>query len=363
MIGSCVNYIFFNSYLIIIFCSTSAWQSELNRVSNEKCLIIVDPLNEYGNSETAEKYCDAKGIRLLNMWSRTIANRIIQSRTHDVKINDDDICPLPGIENALNWLKAHSASVTDVCGVLCESDTGLRTAEEFVNDINLATSNGICEGRRDKYIMQELLKKANLEHINQILTDDWQQAESFSRNFLEKGESVILKPCRGAASVGVMKANNLAEAQTYFNQLLGIPGYANGSISDAILIQECIDGCEYAIDSVSRDNEHKIVAVWKYDKRATNTAPFVYHCTELVTEINDEIKSLMSYTFALLDVFNVRWGPAHIEIKMHPVRGPVLIETNIGRWHGQDFCTLCNVCYGFNAVELTVDAYVSSSVR
>ena len=52
-------------------------------------------------------------------------------------------------------------------------------------------------------------------------------------------------------------------------------------MSNAVLVQEWIEGVEYAVDTVSRDGEHKVTAMWKYDKRPVNGGPFVYFCTEL----------------------------------------------------------------------------------
>ena len=52
-------------------------------------------------------------------------------------------------------------------------------------------------------------------------------------------------------------------------------------MSNAVLVQEWIEGVEYAVDTVSRDGEHKVTAMWRYDKRPVNGGPFVYFCTEL----------------------------------------------------------------------------------
>lgn len=57
--------------------------------------------------------------------------------------------------------------------------------------------------------------------------------------------------------------------------------FCSGSVSNAVLVQEWIEGVEYAVDTVSRDGEHKVTAMWRYDKRPVNGGPFVYFCTEL----------------------------------------------------------------------------------
>jgi hypothetical protein len=67
-----------------------------------------------------------------------------------------------------------------------------------------------------------------------------------------------------------------------------------------------------------------LVASWKYDKRPVNDAPFVYYCTELISneEEENEIKkhknnenkmqSIYKYSENVLDALNVKWGPTHL---------------------------------------------------
>ena len=55
-----------------------------------------------------------------------------------------------------------------------------------------------------------------------------------------------------------------------------------------VLVQEFAHCQEYVIDTVSRYGELKIVAIWKYDKRSANGAPFVYYATKLLDNNNDD---------------------------------------------------------------------------
>lgn len=322
-------------------------------------MLIFDPLNEFETTENAFSACDDRGILLHRLWSKSTAVRLISQGMTKRDI-EPDICPI-NMSQTLAWLSTRNISLYDICGVVCESDGGLRLSEELSDRLNLPTSNGCNEARRDKYMMQEAIKNDGLQSVKHILSDNWNEIRKFIES-LDCPFPLVMKPCRGAASVNVTKVSSLDEAYVAYERLLGIPGYANGTISDAILVQEYIIGDEYAIDTVSRDGEHKITAIWKYDKRIVNNAPFVYFCTELVTEYNDDHKRLMNYTIGVLNSLKVKYGPAHIEVKLHPTKGPYLIETNIGRWHGQNFCKICKICFGYHAVELTIDAYHSSFV-
>jgi hypothetical protein len=143
-----------------------------------------------------------------------------------------------------------------IVAVVSESDTGLRVAEQIAHDLHVRTSNGVNEGRRDKYMMQEQLKRHIIgkqkepkisrplpsSYIRQILTDNWNEAREFLTSLAADGPvldessspfppACVIKPSRGAASVGVSKATNWMDAERHFRALLGTPGYANGNHS------------------------------------------------------------------------------------------------------------------------------------
>jgi len=125
-----------------------------------------------------------------------------------------------------------------------------------------------------------------------------------------------------------------------------------------VLMQEFVEGDEWVVDMVSRDGEHKALALWKYDKREANGAPFVYFSDEVRGAEGETEAKLIAYAAAALDALQWRWGPVHIELKACPTGEVKLVEVNAGRWNGVDFKMLADVCTGFNAYDATLDAYV-----
>jgi len=115
------------------------------------------------------------------------------------------------------------------------------------------------------------------------------------------------------------------------------------------------------IDTVSRDGEHKVVAIWKYDKRDYHGSPVVYHGMQLLNvESNPDLHSRMvSYTTRVLDALGIRNGAIHSEIMATP-RGPVLVEVNC-RLHGGEgiWLPIAQECFGYTQVSVMVDAYLS----
>jgi hypothetical protein len=110
------------------------------------------------------------------------------------------------------------------------------------------------------------------------------------------------------------------------------------------------------VDLVSRDGQHKVVAFWRYDKGPANGAPFVYFCDELMPVAGAREIAICVYAQSALDALGWRWGPAHLEIR-DGVRGPVLVEANVGRFNGVDFLPLTSRCLGCSFYGAAIDAF------
>ena len=242
----------------------------------------------------------------------------------------------------------------------------------------------------------------------------------------------------------------MSAARQAFEAIHGAPSHeGGGAINQVVLVQEYLGGTEYAVDTVSlapvinleqdsdgggddddednryggniKDNtvrkktRHKVLAVWRYDKRAVNgqKAPVVYFSTQLQTAaalcvpsstlpttksmINlskdvDELEKarlVADYVVRVLDAVGLRDGPAHTEVKwatILPKSGrqggtiyraagnveqetkdgavtenmlePCIIEVN-ARWHACNFQPVVDECVGCNAIEATVLAILS----
>ena len=118
-----------------------------------------------------------------------------------------------------------------------------------------------------------------------------------------------------------------------------------------ILAQQFLEGPEYAIDSVSRNGEHKVTALWRYDK-----VGFVYQCTRLVP-VDGTTRPIINALFEALDAAGHANGPAHSElIVVDDV--PTLVEIN-ARFHNANVRPLVDRCIeGPNAIALAAAACV-----
>jgi biotin carboxylase len=167
---------------------------------------------------------------------------------------------------------------------------------------------------------------------------------------------VIVKPVDSAGSDDVVLCKNMDDVCFAFNTIIGKVNHL-GLANNNLLVQEFLEGIEYVVDTVSSNGDHKIVAVWEYDKRNANGAAFVYYGALLREAKDGVILSIIDYTCKVLDVLDIHHGPGHAEVKF--VRDePCLIEIG-ARCHGREGTDMpiLDRCQGYNQVGATLDAY------
>lgn len=312
-------------------------------------LIVVDGFCTYLGRRVAD-LCKLKGVACVQVMSDHLLNVVEDESLLSFR------APPAGIDSHL-WAVSLPFPVIGACS---ESDAGLETAERLQADLCGPSMGGVNAARRDKFLMGEALRSKGLAVAQQIRATSAQEVETFistiRKNKSAERPPVIVKPLRGCASGDVFLCKSSEDVEKALATIIGKAVYGTPSeIVKEALVQEFLEGTEYAIDFVSCQGKHKALAVWRYEKLPVNGAPFVYFKTELCPCVGVEA-DIVAYARQALDALGVAYGAAHMEV-MLTKEGPVLIEYN-GRWHLTDFGPLCNECVGYNAVDATVDAYV-----
>jgi glutathione synthase/RimK-type ligase-like ATP-grasp enzyme len=321
-----------------------------------RAFIYVDPCTADIHDErwkiTGEA-CASMDVRMVSVWSSGFSRMLLnkeETSSEEAGEVSAALAPSPGEERT--WAEANLDGY-EVVGVISGSDAGLATAERLLHSLAPSErSNGILNARRDKFEMHETIRAAGLEAAQQAVACDWQEALRFL-GALPTPLRVVVKPRRGMASMKVGLATSVEEARRCLDAVLEEPASLDDEAdSSSVLLQEFLDGEEWVVDTVSRGGEHKVVALWRYDKGRANGAPFVYFGIELMAAAGEKARRLCEYTTQVLDALGWRWGPAHVELMwMGDERGPVLVEANIGRCNGEEFKMLTEIAYGYSAYD------------
>ncbi|RLN89512.1 hypothetical protein BBJ28_00002022 [Nothophytophthora sp. Chile5] len=265
------------------------------------------------------------------------------------------------IRAAVKQIEADYKCAATVRAVVPGAELGVKLADSLADALGLEGNELVLSAaRRDKFLMGETLRTNGVRAVRQVRATTWAEAEAFITQELKPEPfEVVLKPLESAGAEDVVLCLSLAEAQRTFDSILGkINGL--GIENRAVLLQEYLEGDEYVVDTVSRAAVHKVVAVWKYDKRRVNDAAFVYFGLSLVPA-QGLVNDLIAYQFQVLDALGIRNGPAHGEVKF--CRGaPVLIEVG-ARCHGGEgaWVPIADKCVGYNQVDATVDSLLDET--
>lgn len=247
----------------------------------------------------------------------------------------------------------------ELIGVIAGAETGVVLADRLSEHFQLTTNGSAgSDARRNKYLMGEKVRAAGLRAVQQCAATTWAQVERFVTHELRPTTPfrVIVKPNESAGSDDVFLCTSMDDVKRAFGNIQGkINGL--GLENTATLVQEFLDGTEYVVDTVSRNGVHKVVAVWEYDKRVVNGAPFVYFGVLLRAAAGDVLGPVADYVLKVLDALDVVHGPGHAEVKV--VNGePCLVEIG-ARCHGGEgtYIPIVSRCIGYNQVECALDSY------
>ena len=383
------------------------------RQQRQRVLVLMDNFCEYHGKYLSERARDVYGVQCVHVLSEYMTEYLksIHQEGND-EISSLASIPMPSSpEEVIEWRK-HVAEILDVDvdgtvelkGLICESDPGLDDSERLCVWLNVTNHNGYNEARRNKFLTISTLASKNIPSVQQKLCITIDEAiefaiSQFSSSKLlpiekESGQQqqrlVVVKPIRGCASDDVFLCEDLESVRSAYDIIVGSTVLGSPKKKhDSVLVQEYAIGQEYAIDTVSKNGQLKIAAVWKYDKRpqpptirqqqqqkqmagdnndeedseddATNgRRRQVYYATKLYDDDDDDDDPLLPIIYQYLDdclnALDIRWGVTHSEIII-TADGPRLVEVNC-RQHNMDFVPLTDNAIGYNLYDMLLSAYL-----
>ena len=164
---------------------------------------------------------------------------------------------------------------------------------------------------KDKYHLRELCKD-----IDGLLMPRYYKYEGVDKGIYP----CVIKPCVGAAKIGVSFVANEKEFATAI-QYTGYPETKD------IIVEEYIDGKELSVESISFHGRHQVLQIT--DKDTTGAPHFVEIGHHQPAQLTDEIRNtILKVTTLVLSAIGYTDGASHTELKYNK-NGVYLIETNL----------------------------------
>lgn len=241
----------------------------------------------------------------------------------------------------------------DPVAVVAGGEIGVEFADLLSERLGLATNGtALSAARRDKYTMIEAVRAAGLRAPEQIRVTEADQLRNWHQRTTGK---VVLKPARSAASEGIHFCDSPDESVAAFRRVHNQHNIFSTK-NESIVAQRYIVGTEYIVNTVSRAGRHHVCDIWRTTRVSVNGILDLLASLYILPRRGDVQDNLVAYAFQVLDAVGIRYGAAHIEIKMTP-EGPCLIEVG-ARIGGGDNPYYAELATGESQLGWVVDAYL-----
>ncbi|MGH9970559.1 MAG: GNAT family N-acetyltransferase [Pyrinomonadaceae bacterium] len=183
-----------------------------------------------------------------------------------------------------------------------------------------------ADASRDKVLMKQRFEAAGLPIAPYHLARDEDDATGWAAR---NDYPVVVKPVRGSASQGVIRADTeqeLREAYRRLRRIVRSQSLDTGGRSDAEqLVEGYIDGNEYSVEFLIKDGQPHVLCL--FEKPQPLHGPFFEETiyitpTRLSTDRQSEIQDL---AIRAVQALGLRSGPAHCEIRLSN-EGPFVLE-------------------------------------
>lgn len=344
-------------------CQPSALDGD---ASPPKAVVVVDPMSTGARiaSGAAER-----GYAVVRLWSDDCPPEL---RAHTAPGTVDVFAHTLEHEggSAESALETTAAALRGlpyrIDAILCGSEPGVSLTDALAAHMHRrGNGTALAHVRRHKFNQSEAVRAAGARAVRQVLATSVEEALAFLPQLEAAaaagggGLRAIVKPVDSAGSEDVKLCTSRAEVAAHVRAVLGKVN-ALGSTNEAVLVQEYLQGTEFIVDCVSRDSVHKCVAVWAYDKRPANGAPFVYYGQRPLHAGQPGVPELIAYTLSVLDALGVANGATHSEMIVGTGGSPCLVEVN-ARAHGGngEWVPVIEPLLGYSQVSALLDAFLA----
>ncbi|MEV0712421.1 ATP-grasp domain-containing protein [Nocardia aurea] len=210
-------------------------------------------------------------------------------------------------------------------GVLSSCDYYLPTVAAIAADLGLpGPSRDAMRAACDKATTRRICSAAGVPGPAFAVVAAWDEIAAAARRI---GYPVVVKPVDLCGGMFVRRVDNVDRLRDAVAAIAGFPVNARGQLrTPDILVEECLDGPEYSVETVTHGGRTTIVGIT--DKRVVGSDCFIEagHMFPAATE-PEQSEAIGAAAAAAVTALGLDDTVAHTEVKL-TARGPRLIEVN-----------------------------------
>lgn len=245
-------------------------------------------------------------------------------------------------------------SAFQIRAIIPGAEAGIGLADRLNEKFQLPIRNdfGKSEARRNKYLMQEVIRQEGIRSVKQILVSDIKPL----MEWVEKnGLPIVIKPLFSSGTDGVHFCYSAEDVHSaYFKLMENKTIYHESNLQ--IVAQEMLKGEEYMINTVSYGEDIYFTDIIYVNKVTVEGSPLYDYAINL-SRSDKRFKIIADYVKQVLPAIGLRYGAAHTEV-MVTKDGPVLIEVNARLMGTYDMSSISDAL-GLNQVSELVNIYIN----
>jgi hypothetical protein len=277
---------------IVLIDPATEWIPVLHAAKRKNLVTIAVQLSPIGSRmesflPTPEVLSEAGIDHVLDLRDRDCYNCVHALQLLKIKENFNLQAVVPLAETAVDY--------SDVIAAML----GL----SYHNPLHLTTS------RRDKGMMKEAVLRAGIRVAAFSRIHQLSDIENFMDEQLLEWPVVVKTP-QGFSTTDVFICESLEEAEHAFDTIVGNIGPDDRRVAHA-LIEEYINGTEFAVNMIAFEGMLIVTDVWKYLK----TGKARYSQADNCDPSDDALHHVVEYSRRVAHAVGLRYGAAHVEVK------------------------------------------------
>jgi len=270
-----------------------------------------------GREAAFKELADSGEFTILVVTRMALPEALAQYVDHVLTVETNDV------DATITALRSYSAS-DRIDGALTLLEWYVPVVEAVRESLGLP-GNGVAAAQRcrDKKIMRDTLRDDGIPVPRYRRIVDF--ADALGAAKAVGGFPCVVKPTDGTGSTNVVLVSTPAELRTAVERIgLATQNTRGQQLSRAAMIEQFVDGPEFAVDSLSIDGVHRTIAIQEY-----TMSPLPHFAeTGFVTPPSLDPPgraAVVDLAMRALDALGIVSGPSHCEIKWG-AEGAVVIE-------------------------------------
>jgi hypothetical protein len=238
------------------------------------------------------------------------------------------------------------------------SECGVDTCELLADKLGLMGNNPVTTlYRRDKFVMQEQLQKNNLTYAKSLLIDLNSEKQLTQAQLNGFSFPLVLKPVNGAGMEDVYICDNLNELNDQLKNIEYGKFNCTWVPNTHFVIQEYLEGDEFALDYIVHEGIPYICVVSKYVKNFKVDNKYITTESVFYNPVDPEYESLITYGKNVIKALDVTNGAVHAEFITDGTKHCLI---DIGaRMRGGGDPWFYNEIYSIGLLEAIYDKYIN----